>query len=492
MVTEFLTHNIIGIYFFYGLSFFSMGLAILLEVGHSELDFAKALRSLAGFGLVHGSHEWFGMFLIIAPLQESNPLYYWVPYFRILLLAISFLFLVDFGVRLISGPGKIGRRLHVIFLICTIWLLGLMGVIYTLPSESNQVVAADVYTRYAIAIPGAALTAWGLLFQRRWFRLQGLPSFGRDVAVAALAFGLYGGIGQLFASPSAIFPSPYLNSDMFIRWFGFPVQLFRAAMACISAVFIIRSLRTFEVENHRRINELREAQLAERQRLVAVRAELLHRTVKAQETERQRIARELHDELGQTLTALGMGLRGLSDTITFNQTRAIQLAKHLEGLTSIGIDGLQRLVKGLHPPQLDDLGLMPAIRWYAGEITNNFDLSVSVKLQGDEPRLSDEVRVVLFRIVQEALNNVIKHACASKASITFESSDQGIDLSIQDNGQGFIVENTLYHDQAHPHWGLLGMMERAALIGATCNIISTPNQGTKVNISLPLREFENV
>jgi signal transduction histidine kinase len=213
--------------------------------------------------------------------------------------------------------------------------------------------------------------------QRQRFIRAGLGGFGRDVALAALAFLLYGVVGQLFASPSNIFPSNYLNAVEFLRWFGFPIQVFRAAMACIAAIFIIRSMRSLEEETRRRIESLREAQLAERRRLENVRSELLHRTVKAQEAERQRIARELHDETGQTLTALGLGLRGLSETVQNNPGRAAQQAKQLEGVAVAGLDELQRLVSGLHPPQLDDLGLSAALRWYAGEITRRGGLRVS-------------------------------------------------------------------------------------------------------------------
>src|SRR4030065_97047 len=137
----------------------------------------------------------------------------------------------------------------------------------------------------------------------------------------------------------------------------------------MAAFFITRSLRAFEVESNQRIQELRQAQLAEQQRLDELRADLLHRTVIAQESERQRIARELHDETGQTLTALGMGLRGMSEMISTNRNRAIEQANQLEKLAMDGVEGLQRMVAGLHPPPLDDLGLPAALPWYANDIS---------------------------------------------------------------------------------------------------------------------------
>jgi signal transduction histidine kinase len=108
-------------------------------------------------------------------------------------------------------------------------------------------------------------------------------------------------------APSNVFPSNFLNAENFLGWFGFPIQFFRSVMACIAAIAIISSLRAFEEETRRQIETLSNAQLAEHKRLELLRGELLRRTVRAQELERQRIARELHDELGQTLTALSAG-----------------------------------------------------------------------------------------------------------------------------------------------------------------------------------------
>jgi signal transduction histidine kinase len=298
-------------------------------------------------------------------------------------------------------------------------------------------------------------------------------------------------VGQLFATPSTIFPSVYLNADIFARWFGFPVQVFRAAMAWFAAIFIVRSLRAFEEENKRHIEALREAQLAERQRLEAIRGELLHRTVKAQESERQRIARELHDETGQTLTALGMGLRGLSEKIDADPQRAVQQAKQLETLAVNGLEELQRLVTGLHPPQLDDLGLKAALRWYASETTQRYGLPVSVSSKGNGSELPLDARVVFFRIAQEAITNIVRHAAASQVSITIAQTNAEVILLVEDDGQGFNVENTLStHETNHPCWGLRGMMERAALIDGQCEITSRLGQGTCVEVKIA-RESED-
>jgi len=256
----------------------------------------------------------------------------------------------------------------------------------------------------------------------------------------------------------------------------------------VAAVFIIRSLRAFEVENHRRIEGLREAQQNERRRLEALRSELLHRTVKAQESERQRIARELHDDTGQTLTALGLGLRGLAENLPDNPQRAVYQARQLEGLAGAGLAGLQRLIAGLHPPQLDDLGLLAALRWYSGEIKERYGLEVQLCSQGDLNDIPPVVRTVLYRIAQEALTNTVRHARASQVAILLEGAPDRLRLEVRDNGRGFDPQETLAANRSQPSWGLLGMIERAALVGGECHVQSEPGKGTCIDVILPLNE----
>ncbi|HEX9092235.1 MAG TPA: sensor histidine kinase, partial [Anaerolineales bacterium] len=284
-----------------------------------------------------------------------------------------------------------------------------------------------------------------------------------------------------------------INSEVFLRVVGFPIQVFRAIVATIAAVFITRSLRAFEVESNQRIEELINAQLAEQQRLDALKAELLHRTVIAQEAERQRIARELHDETGQTLTALGMGLRGMSETILTNRDRAVQQADQLEKLALAGVEELQRMVSGLHPPQLDDLGLLAALRWYASDIGNRFGITINIVNHGGKPKLSSDVRAVVFRIAQEAMTNVVRHAKASRMDIQLDYTADNIYLRVEDNGQGFNTDAVLKKKPGRPTaWGLLGMVERASLVGGTCNIFSNPGKGTLIEVHVPItREAKN-
>ena len=461
-----------------------MGLAILLETGKSsQYEFGQALKPLGIFGLVHGIHEWYEMFIIIYPelLLVWSP---WITVTRIVLLAVSFFMLVVFGSRLIIGPERLKPRLIMMSIVVMLWLFGLIWVNFQETTLPERVLSSDVYTRYALAIPGAALTAWGLMIQRQKFGQRSMQTYGRDLAFAAVAFLLYGIIGQLFAAPSELFPSTILNVNSFMRWFGFPVQVFRGAMAVLIAIFMIRSLRSFEVENQKQLEELREAQLAERRRLSEIRAELLRHTVRAQESERQRIARELHDQTGQHLTALGMGLRALEDNIATNPQKAIQQAHQLEKFATDGIQDLQHVITGLRPPQLDELGLLAALRWMANDFSQQYHLPIEVTNLGNGIELPDDARIVFFRIAQEALLNVVRHANASRARIHLGNLGTKTTLSIEDDGDGFNAEIALHTDQKYPSWGLLGMVERSVLVGADLEIDSSPGEGTKITVSL--------
>ncbi len=473
------------VFFLYGLAFFTMGVVIVQEVGRcTDARLRHALRFLAAFGLLHGIHEWLEMFQGIGPLpgQQADPML-WED-LRILLLAFSFLPLSEFGVSLMATDEK-KRRLSLLvpLTLAAVWSFGLlfMGSRYSLGGEFWD--AADVWTRYVLAIPGALLACIGLIFQQRAFRQAGMAQFGQDSLWAAVAFAWYGLIGQMFPKQSSLPPSTFLNSDLFQQVFGFQVQLMRAFAAILAAVFVIRFMRSFEVETRRKIAELQSDKLEEAQRREAMRGELLRQVVAAQEAERQRIARELHDETGQSLTAIGLGLRGVSTHLQEDSDKSAQNLRRLEGLVSSALNELQRLIADLRPSHLDDLGLAAALRWYTGEIQNRTPLKITMEIDGDNREIPAEVRVAIFRVAQEALNNVIRHAQASQAWVRLYFSQNAVTLLVEDNGCGFDTEKA--RDPDRPAWGLIGMEERASLLGGSLVLHSNPGQGTRVQVTIP-------
>jgi len=324
---------------------------------------------------------------------------------------------------------------------------------------------ADVWSRYVLAIPSALLASAGLIRQQREFRRVGLERFGRDTLWAAVAFAWYGLVGQIFVTPSPLPPSNVVNSTLFFEMFGFPVQLLRAAVAIVGAFFVIRFLRASEVETQRHIAELREERLREAERREALRGELLGRVVDAQEAERQR-----------------------SSILREDVDKAAGNMRHLEGLVAHSLTELQRLISDLRPSHLDDLGLASALRWYAGEVETRVPLKIRVSVEGEDRDLPAPVKTGLFRIVQEALTNVVKHAHAENVEVKLVFEIDGVQLEVIDDGSGFNPQ-ILLRDSSRPSWGLAGMEERAALFNGRFQLESADGEGTRVRVIVPYQEL---
>lgn len=474
---------LIPVYFIYGLAFFSMGLMVALEGGRSsDWRLRMGLRPLATFGLVHSVHEWLEMFALIT--QER---YGWMYLLMYCALAFSFISLAGFGSYLIVGsPANWRTALILPLLLETTWVIGLFA-LRGQYSGQDMLNVANVWTRYSLGIPGALLASIGLVFQQRTFRRAGLIRFGQDSLWAAIAFLWYGVVGQLFVKASPLPPSNIINEELFIKVAGFPIQVFRALMAMAAALFVIRFLRASQVEIERKIAELQEARLQEAHQREQLRAELFRRIVQAQEAERQRIARDLHDETGQALTALGMGLQALSDRIGPRKKEAQAILKHLQALTAHSLQELQRIISDLRPSHLDDLGLPAALRWYIARLKELTSIDVEFEILGEERILDEAIKITVFRIIQEALTNVVKHSHATHATVTLEFRVDGIAITVKDNGIGFELQSLRTNSYRRPTIGLIGMEERAALLGGEVNVYSAPGSGTEVKAFIPYR-----
>ena len=634
------------IFFIYGLAFFAMGLAVLLEMERtSQLRFARSMPWLAAFGLIHGGHEWLEMFELRGHLPPTLP----IDQIRLILLVVSFACLAAFGFSL-SRPERARPQ-------ASMWLtLALLGLclgglvllrLWLKPAEWMS--AAIVWARYSLGIVGAIITSWALLSQGKTFAALGMARFGRDLAWAAVAFALYGVVGQVFVSKSVLPPSNFINSDLFVQLFGIPVQLFRAGMAIGVAVAIIRALRVFESESNERlraaqaaaldaerrtqqetsqlnrqlqeaVNELsilyemsrvlagtlnwkillrqaatkvvdllpalgavillddspevtvaavagfsaserqtriedakvvgrkamaaakinlpdvfaegealavplqakrgligslvifhRDAQSLQSKRSLlltlgqelaiafenaelhqqvqereVLRGDLLRRSAEAQEAERKRIARELHDGIGQTFTALALGMAGVEEMMLRDPIAARAQIINMKEIASRAIAEMRQVVADLRPPQLDDLGLVPALHWLADEWRNRLHLDVHLQVTGQRRRLTPEMETVLFRIAQEALTNVAKHAQALKATVSLKFDADPLELCIEDDGIGMTTEQIHRGWAHHQGWGLAGIQERAALLGGTLQIDSAPGRGTRLTVRIPL------
>ncbi len=478
------------IYFLYGLAFFSMGLAVLIEGDRSTDERLRlSLRPLVAFGMLQAVHEWMDMFDILG-MGGKNYLSAVIWYaLRLAVLAFSFLSLAGFGFSLIS-PNIRMRRLTLLapLLLATVWAFGLwyLNGRYDVYAQVCQIPCA--WTRYSLGIPSALAACIGLIVQQRAFRRSGMVKFGRDSLVAAIAFAWYGLVGQLFVPASRLVPSTYLNEELFLSWFGFPIQVLRAVLAVFIAIFVIRFMRAFDTEIQGQIKELQVARMEEARRREAMRGGLIKRIVAAQEAERQRIARELHDDTGQTLTAIGLGLRGAAKTISQDPAKAENNLKQLEGLVSNSLDELQRIIANLRPSHLDDLGLAAAIRWFINDARNHTGIDMVFQQDGEEADVADEIKIAIYRVVQEAVTNAIKYSQATRILVGLAYLPSGVSVFIEDNGIGMDLETM--RKKPNQSWGLIGMRERAELLDGVCTIDSGLGRGVSVQVRIPYKLSE--
>ncbi|HKS27162.1 MAG TPA: CheR family methyltransferase [Pyrinomonadaceae bacterium] len=233
-------------------------------------------------------------------------------------------------------------------------------------------------------------------------------------------------------------------------------------------------------------NSALKAEISSRRRIEQERMELLRRIVSTQEDERRRIARELHDQLGQLLTALRLRLEGLSEEAGKRSKFKGRIAELVDIARRLDTD-VDFLAWELRPTALDDLGLIVALSNYAKEWTNHFGVRVNFHSTGlGDARLEPLIETNLYRIAQEALNNVSKHAGATSVDLLLERRDSHVVLIIEDNGRGFDPGGVEAVREGRG-MGLIGMRERAALVGGTVEIESAPDEGTTIFVRVPMK-----
>ncbi|MCB9487643.1 MAG: sensor histidine kinase [Deltaproteobacteria bacterium] len=212
--------------------------------------------------------------------------------------------------------------------------------------------------------------------------------------------------------------------------------------------------------------------------------EMLDRIVRAQDAERRRIARELHDETGQWITSILLGLRSLAGRLDDARSR-----RHAEDLVSQAqnlMESVGGLVKGLHPTMLSEYGFAAAARYHVAEFLRPHDIQSRVEILGTMAgeRLNAAIEITMFRVLQEALTNIVKHAGASFVSIVVNMNEDGVHMVIEDDGEGFKADK-VGDQNGETGYGIEFMKERVALLGGSFEIETAPGQGTTLFIQIP-------
>ncbi|MBI4790366.1 MAG: sensor histidine kinase [Chloroflexi bacterium] len=465
----YLGSNTILIFFIYGLAFFAMGVAILVEWRRASAPrsaLAAALGFLAAFAFIHSIVEWLAMFHLF---HDHGLDIVWGPWLvpaRLFLLAVSSLALGQFGAALVASAFPRYRAILVLpALLFAIWIAGwAVAFVQGWALSDEGAVRTEVFARCLLYLTGSLLSAWGLLVQR--------GNLARDYRRTAYMFLLNALFSGLIVPGAPFLPAAVLNQEALFALAGVPVQLLRALLALAIAFYVTRVLKVFELERRLELEHLNT-------QLQTLSAQI----ITAQEEERKRIARDLHDDTAQALTALLVRLR-LVERAELGEPDRAALGE-LRELTTRTLENVRQLAFQLRPTDMDDLGLVAALQEFAETYAKRYGIRVDLTIDGLRARLPTNVELVLYRIVQEALTNVARHAGgATCVQVVLARCDHTLTATIADNGKGFDVERVLAAKERG--LGLFGMQERAALVGGTFRVESKMGTGTSLTVEAPL------
>jgi len=239
-----------------------------------------------------------------------------------------------------------------------------------------------------------------------------------------------------------------------------------------------QALRQSEMRFHRLLNESREMQESLR--------ELTNEILRAQEEERQRISRELHDQVGQSLTAISLALTTLNNNAVSNSSAGGQKLSHTQTLLQETMKAVQGFARDLRPAMLDELGLVPALRSYLNRFASRTGLRIKYRANPIAERLHADAKLVAFRIAQERLTSLSKHAQVSRVAVTLRKFKAGIRMEVTDDGK-LSQAGPRASDKGEGRLDVLGMQERARLVNGQFTIRSQPGAGTLMRLTIPIQ-----
>jgi len=333
---------------------------------------------------------------------------------------------------------------------------------------------SEGWSRYILAFPAGILTAYGLYLQLPEAEKLDDRSVTRNLWVATVAFGLFALFSGLVIPQEIGWLGRIVNADTFRRTVGLPVELFRTATALLATWSITRMLAIFDLEKQRQVTESR-------------RLEAIYR-------ERERFARDLHDDVIQSIYGVGLELQTTTLLMQRDPEKAVQRVgstiKHLNEV----IHALRAYIQGLETQRGEqDFHILLANT--IEQVQEKTDLKVRLNFQlSAGTQLQPVVQVEnwqqqLRQIIREALNNVVQHANASEAQVDVQIEGNLLVVTVKDNGQGIPAGYALLTEKGGKHMGLRNMQTRARVLGGDLQLLSRQGEGTKVIISIPvLRE----
>ncbi len=479
----------------YGQVFFVMGLAVALQSRQrSELPLARPLGWLAGFGIVHGLMEWGYLFVPIQAGFLPQPVIELLLLLQLLMKPLSFALLFQFGVELLlsTRPASDTRRNEWLrfvpaiasgmWAVATIALSSTVAAGFTpdpgpwlpepeilpaLAAVGSPLAVGDVVARIMLALPASLVVAVGL---RRTTRLLG-PVAGSQIAVAlgaaSIAFVAYAVLAGLVPMPAPFPPASVLNGRGVLETLGVPIEVFRTLTGLAIALAVIWSLQLFEQETDRILADAR-------------RREMLLR-------ERERIGRDLHDGIIQSIYAAGLHLEQAShesaDAPDATRKRIGTVMRELNRITA----DIRSTIFDLRSAELEARDAEAIVLAVADELQAHTLVKLTIRADGlYRPRLRADQAEQLRHIVIEAFSNVLRHAHATTVTVRMACTQRRFTLEVRDDGAGFDTDAGVAGGRRGRAQGLVNIRRRAELLDAKLVVDSAPERGTIVSLTMPV------
>jgi signal transduction histidine kinase len=459
---EFFQLNRELILFVYGLGFFILGFAIILQARQSSrLDLARSLQWLAAFGITHAFNEWGDLFIPIQAGYLSQVALRALNVLQLILLAVSFACLFEFGVAVLNPSGR-ARWLHSL---AGGLLLGWTFLVFffLLPLVPDKLVwhdTANALARYLIGFPGGMLAAYGLrLHTLQRIKPINVPSIVRNLQIAGISLGIYALLGGLIPPPVPFFPGSLLNTESFEQIVGVPAVVFRSLISLIIAVAVIRALEVFDLETERRIEALEQGQI-----------------IKA---EHERLARELHDGAIQKVYTAGLLVESTARLAQPESELSSRLGRAIVVLNDAVADLRRNLTELQAEAQPSAEPLSGLLKSLAQDPHYNTLVNISLELDLPEAGALSPIRSGhVLAICNEALANIVRHARARNVKMIARDLGERLQILIRDDGVGL-------SPQVRAGYGMRNMRDRARLLNGRLDFSGSPNKGTTMSFEVP-------
>ena len=462
-LAEFFALNRQIILFIYGLGFFILGLAIILQVQQSSrLELARSLRWLAAFGITHAFNEWGDLFIPIQEQYLSATFVRLLNVFQLILLAVSFACLLEFGISMLRPFNGAGWLRGVSTIVFVGWTFVVFFIILPFqPDLARWHHTASALARYFIGFPGGLVAAYGLRVHAiKRIKPLHVPVIFRTLRIAGVSLGIYAILGGLLPPPVDFFPGSLVNTQTFEQALGIPPILFRTLISLVIAVTIIRSLEIFTLEMQRKIEEL------EQQHII--------------NAEHERLARELHDGAIQKVYTAGLLVES---AVRLTEAKS-ELGSRLERavlVLSDAIADLRQNLADLHHSEVtvSNERLPQMLQRLSQDPHYNTLVKISLDLKLPEEKILSPVRAHhVFAVVNEAMANIVRHANARHVNITAQDLGERLNIMIRDDGVGLAAG-------AQSGYGLRNMRDRARLLNGELHFSEPSNKGTTITLEIP-------